>query len=149
MRAADHAARAAVLAANDRHASLVIAVGEGADARWAEAVTLAAHAPVAIVRGALDRPLRTLRVVPPPQTDGVAAGLAAAVPAGARRGAPHDGAAIVDSLQQGDVAVAAVTDWEQLEKLHPPDGAALVLVPDELLPDGATAGLEPAPPSPP
>ena len=77
----DHFARATVLAANDFDASLVIAVCDAEP--WAEAVSLAAPAPVAIVHGALDRPLNTLRVVA--SGDGaagaIAAELAAAAPA--------------------------------------------------------------------
>jgi Na+:H+ antiporter len=145
VRVTDHFGRAAILAANDRDASLVIAVGDGEESRWAEAVSLGAYAPVAIVRGSLDRPLRTLRVVPPPEHDGVAAGLAAAVPDRALSDAPHDGQTIVDGLREGDVAIAAVDGWDRLENLRPPAGAALVLVPAQLLPTGLAVGLEAAP----
>ena len=61
----DHAARTVVLAANDLRASLVIAVVDDVEARWAETVSLAAAAPVAIVRGTLAQPLEAVRVVSP------------------------------------------------------------------------------------
>lgn len=136
VRVTDHAARTVVLAANDLRASLVIAVVDE-EARWAETVSLVAAAPVAIVRGAIDEPLDTVRVVTPAgggSGAGVAARIAASVPAAAPRVA---GAAA--DLAAGDVWFAAVDGWDGLESAAPPEGAALVLVPDCLVPATAEA----------
>ena len=137
VRVSDHAARTVVLAANDLRASLVIAVVDDAEARWAETVSLAAAAPVAIVRGTLDQPLEAVRVVSPGgegTAATVAAKLAAAVPAAAQRVTAFE-----DAVVAGDVWFSAVTGWERLESISPPDGAALVLVPDGLVPATAEA----------
>jgi Kef-type K+ transport system membrane component KefB len=131
VRVTDHAARSIVLAATDLRASLVIAV-VGGDARWAETVSLAAQAPVAIVRGTIDEPLAAVRVVTPAgegSAADVAAKIAATVPAAAQRVASEE-----DELTAGDVWFAAVDGWDHLESLDPPEGAALVLVPDGLVP---------------
>ena len=40
---------------------------------------------------------------------------------------------------------SAVTGWERLESISPPDGAALVLVPDGLVPATAEAISPPEP----
>jgi hypothetical protein len=135
VRVTDHAARSVVLAANEVRASLVIAVVVDAEARWAETVSLAAAAPVAIVRGTIDQPLEAVRVVSP-GGDGsaatVAAKLASAVPAAAERVTAFE-----DAVVAGDVWFSAVTGWERLESISPPEGAALVLVPDGLVPETA------------
>ena len=131
VRVSDHAARTVVLAANDLRASLVIAVVDDAEARWAETVSLAAAAPVAIVRGTIDQPLEAVRVVSPGGEGNaatVAAKLASAVPAAAQRVTAFE-----DAVVAGDVWFSAVTGWERLEAISPPDGAALVLVPDGLV----------------
>jgi Kef-type K+ transport system membrane component KefB len=143
VRVTDHAARTVVLAANDLRASLVVAVVDVADERWAETVSLAAAAPVAIVRGTLDQPLDAVRVVAADGAGGaadVAAGLAAALPSGADRVTATD-----DELVAGDVWFGAVEGWERLEAMRPPDGAALVLVPDALVP-ATPEGVAPAEP---
>ncbi len=143
VRVTDHAARTVVLAANDLRASLVVAVVAGTDERWAETVSLAAAAPVAIVRGTLDQSLEAVRVVAAGGTGDaadVAARLAAALPAGAERAAGTE-----DDLRAGDVWFAAVEGWEPLEAMRPPDGAALVLVPDALVP-ATPAGVASADP---
>lgn len=126
VRVTDHFARATVLAANDLNASLVIAACDAE--RWVEAVSLATPAPVAIVHGTLDRPLRTVRVVAGGEgaAGAIAAELAAAVPARQRH-------------TEGEVAIIAVTEWEGLAQA-PPDGGGLVLVPDGLVPARAGRG---------
>ena len=118
VRVSDHAARTVVLAANDLRASLVIAVVDDAEARWAETVSLAAAAPVAIVRGTLDQPLEAVRVVSPGGEGNaatVAAKLASAVPAAAQRVTAFEEAVVA-----GDVWFSAVTGWERLESISPP-----------------------------
>lgn len=137
VRVTDHAARTVVLAANDVRASLVIAVVDEAGTPWAETVSLAAAAPVAIVRGTLDQPLEAVRVVSPGGEGGaatVAAKLAAAVPTAAQRVTAFE-----DAVVAGDVWFAAVVGWERLESMNAPEGAALVLVPDGLVPATAAA----------
>jgi Kef-type K+ transport system membrane component KefB len=140
VRVTDHAARTVVLAANDVRASLVIAVVDETEGRWAETVSLAAAAPVAIVRGTLDEPLEAVRVVTPGGEGGaatIAAKLAEAIPAAAERVTAGE-----DDVVAGDVWFFAVVGWERLESMDPPPGAALVLVPDGLVP--ATAeGISP------
>ena len=96
-----------------------------------------AATPVAIVRGAQDQPLQTARIVEPGGEGNaatVAAKLASAVPAAAERVTAFE-----DAVVAGDVWFSAVTGWERLESISPPDGAALVLVPDGLVPATAEA----------
>jgi hypothetical protein len=131
VRVTHHPARTNVRAATDLRASLVIAV-VGGDARWAETVSLAAPAPVAIVRGTIDEPLAAVRVIAPAAAGGaadVAAKIAATVPSAAQRVTGEE-----DELTAGDVWFAAVDGWDGLASVDPPDGAALVLVPDGLVP---------------
>lgn len=139
LRVSDHEARSAILAANDLEASLVIAV-EGPDADgvggWSEAVAPAVPAPVAIVRGSVDRPLGAARLLADgahPATP-VIADLAAAFPE-ALAATDGDGlGAAAAGLGDGEVAIAAVTGWDSLVGLRPSAGTAVVLVPDELVP---------------
>jgi hypothetical protein len=95
-----------------------------------------------IVRGTVDRPLSSLRLLTAPThggpADGITADLMAAMPAKARRASADGAEEFIDELGEGDVAIAAVSGWERLASLRPPTGAALVLVPDGLLP-GASA----------
>jgi Kef-type K+ transport system membrane component KefB len=137
VRVTDHMARAAVLAANDVEASLVIAVENNDHERWAETLALAVPAPVVVVRGAIDQSLSTMRFVGPVPPDdaagAIAAELMATVPARAEHARLADGRTLT-GLEQGDVAIAVVKGWDRLTGLHPPDGAAMVLVPDGLLP---------------
>ncbi len=132
VRVTDHTARTVVLAANDLRASLVIAVVDGTEERWAETVSLAAAAPVAIVRGTLDKPLDAVRVVAAGGAGtaaDVAARLAACVPSAAQRVTAGS-----ELIQPGDVWFGAVSGWERLESMRPPDGATLVLIPEGLVP---------------
>jgi hypothetical protein len=132
VRVTDHAARTVVLAATDVRASLVIAVVDETQARWAETVSLAAAAPVAIVLGTIDQPLEAVRVVSPGGEGSaatVAAKLAAAVPSAAQRVTAFE-----DAVVAGDVWFSAVVGWERLESMNAPEGAAFVLVPDGLVP---------------
>ena len=125
IRITDHRPRAAVLAANDLEASLLLVAGD-CDEPWADVAPLAA-APVAIVRGAQDRPLQTVRVVERDGEDGVAARIAAAVPARAER-ARHD--VLPSELEARDVAITDVAGWDALTGPAPPDDVGLVLVTD-------------------
>jgi Sodium/hydrogen exchanger family len=137
VRVTDHMARAAVLAANDVGASLVIAVENNDHERWAETLALVVPAPVVIVRGAIDQSLSTIRFVGPTPPDdeagAVAAELLDTVPARARR-ANREADGALDGLEKGDVAIAVVKGWDRLTSLHPPEGAAMMLVPQGLLP---------------
>jgi hypothetical protein len=137
VRATDHMARTAVLAANDLDASLVIAVEDDNHERWAETLALVVPAPVIIIRGVIDQALSTVRFVSPTPPDSaagaVAAQIVAMVPAGAKR-LDRDDADDLRELERGDVAIAVVHGWDRLTRLHPPQGAAMVLVPDGLLP---------------
>ena len=137
VRVTDHMARAAVLAASDVDASLVIAVENTDHQRWVETLALAVPAPVVILRGAIDQSLHTMRFIAPPPPDdaagAVAAELFATVPPRARR-SNQDANGALGELEHGDVAIAVVNGWDRLRSLHPPDGAAMVLVPDGLLP---------------
>jgi hypothetical protein len=142
-RLTDDVAQSVLHAAGEHAASLVLVVGDGPEARWAEAVSWGAVAPVAIVRGNLDRPLRVTRpVAPAPGEDGgddVAASLAAAWPRSPERES-GDAPAIVGALSEDDVAILAVSGWDRLADLQPPDGAAVVLVPAELVPPALRDG---------
>jgi Kef-type K+ transport system membrane component KefB len=137
VRVTDHMARAAVLAANDVEASLVIAVENNDHERWAETLALVVPAPVVVVRGAIDQSLSTMRFVGPTPPDdpagAIAAELMATVPARAEHASLED-AQTLGGLEPGDVAIAVVNGWDPLTGLHPPEGAAMVLVPDGLLP---------------
>ena len=84
-----------------------------------------AAAPVAVVRGAQDRPLQTVRIVEREGEDGVAARIAAALPGRAER-VSRD--ALPGELEARDVAIAAIDGWEALAGPAPPDDAGLVLV---------------------
>ncbi len=137
VRVTDHMARAAVLAANDVEASLVIAVENNDHERWAETLALAVPAPVVIVRGAIDQSLSAMRFVGPVPPDGAAGAIAAELMAAVPSRAEHRELAderTLGGLEQGDAAIAVVNGWGRLTGLHPPDGAAMVLVPDVLLP---------------
>lgn len=139
----DHAGRAAIMAAEAFDASMVVAA-EAPDARkhhedWAEAVAIAVPAPVAIVRGDVDRPFGELSIVSAPLADDaagtIAAEIAAALP-------PARGESIAESESKafagradGDVVVAPITGWEKLRELSPAPGVCYVLVDDELLPE--------------
>ena len=125
MRVTDHAPRSAVLAANDLEATLLLVAGDCAEP-WADVASLAA-APVAIVRGAQDRPLQTVRIVEREGEDGVAARIAAALPGRAER-VQRD--ALPGELEARDVAIAAVEGWDALTGPSPPDDVGLVLVTD-------------------
>ncbi len=142
VRVTDHMARAAVLAANDVDASLVIAVENNDHERWAETMALVVPAPVVIVRGAIDQPLSTMRFVGPTPLDDAAGAVAAelldTLPARAGR-ATRDGDGALGGLAKGDVAISVVRGWDRLTSLQPPDGAAMVLVPDGLLPSAPPA----------
>ena len=81
-------------------------------------MSLAAAAPVAIVRGTLDQPLEAVRVVSPGGEGNaatVAAKLASAVPSAAQRVTAFE-----DAVVAGDVWFSAVTGWERLESISPP-----------------------------
>ena len=125
MRVTDHGPRTAVLAANDLEASLLLVAGD-CDEPWAEVASLAAT-PVAIVRGAQDRPLQTVRIVEREGEDGIAAHIAAALPGRAER-VRRD--ALPGELEPRDVAIAAVDGWDALTGPAPPDDVGLVLVTD-------------------
>ena len=86
-------ARAAVLAANDVEASLVIAVENNDHERWAETLALAVPAPVVIVRGAIDQSLSTMRFVGPVPPDDAAGAIAAELMATVPSRAEHGGLA--------------------------------------------------------
>ncbi len=140
IRVTDHMARAAVLAANDVDASLVIAVENNHHERWAETMALVVPAPVVVVRGTVDQSLSTIRFVGPAPPDDAAGAVAAelldTVPARAKRASRADrgGDGALGGLEKGDVAIAVVNGWDRLTSLQPPEGAAMVLVPDGLLP---------------
>lgn len=148
VRATDHGARTTVLAANDLDASLVLAVGSGRDERWAETVALAVPAPVAIVRGDIDRPLSDALVVAlasgATAAGSVAADLVTAASDGNQRdrdgdrgddhGETGSGPESHRPLEPGEIGVAGVSGWDALAELIPAEGAGLVLVPDGLLP---------------
>jgi Kef-type K+ transport system membrane component KefB len=125
MRVTDHRPRAAILAANDLEASLLLVAGD-CDEPWADAASLAA-APVVVVRGAQDRPLQTVRVVEREGEDGIAARIAATLPGRAER-VSRD--ALPGDLEPRDVAIAAVDGWDALAGPAPPDDVGLVLVTD-------------------
>jgi Kef-type K+ transport system membrane component KefB len=143
VRTTDQLARTVLLAARDHRASLVIAVVDGRDGHWAQTLSFEVDAPVAIVRGHRDRPLHAVRIAPPAGAPGagVAIDLAAVVPARAERIAPAGHLA----LEPGDVMIAAISGWEQLGELQPPEGAALVIVPDGLLPAARAEAASAAP----
>ena len=120
-------ADAVVHAAAAGSASLVIAVERAHPDRpvigtWAEAVAGAAAAPVVIVRGSAD--LRT-GVRLQPNGDGPAAVVAAELAELLAADARGDDAGIV---------IAPVTSWELLAGMDPPDGGALLLVPEPSVP---------------
>jgi Kef-type K+ transport system membrane component KefB len=148
VRVTDHFARTVLLAASDRNASMVMAVDgeEGRDRQgsWADIVALTVPAPMTVVRGKLDRPLRMVRMVAPEPGKGPAAALAAELVAAVPREATRMGADGIAGLEPGDVAIAPVGNWEELAGAYPPDGAVLVAVPDGLLPD---VPPDPAPPA--
>jgi hypothetical protein len=145
VRFTDHNERTAILSARDVHASLVIAVGDDDGGSWSETVALVLRAPVVIVRGAIDSPLSAVRLLAANDRDGaageIAADLLAAMPSKAERVFAASADEFIDALKQGDVAIAAVSGWDRLAGLQPPQGAALVLVPEGLLPDLAPAAM--------
>ena len=120
VRVTERYAQTTVHAAHDLDASLVIAIGDAQP--WAEAVSLAVPAPVAIVQGTLDRPLRTVRVVA--SGDGAAGAIASQLAAAAPT-------AVANAA--GEVAIVAVSEGPGRAQ-QPPEGGALVLVHDALLP---------------
>ena len=141
IRVTDHFARAVLHAASDRNASMVLAVdgeaGRDSTQSWADIVALTLPAPVIVVRGQLDRPLRLVRLVAPEPAEGAASSLAAELVAAVPR-EPEPMAAGPDGiaeLEPGDVAIAPVDSWDELARAYPPEGAVLVAVPDGLLPD--------------
>ncbi|MCB0828145.1 MAG: cation:proton antiporter [Solirubrobacterales bacterium] len=138
VRTSVHDARTTVLAANSLESSLVLAVGSGIDDGWAEDLAVSSPAPVAIVRGSVDRPLGEVQVValdPRVTAAGtVAAELVAAV---SRDGDGDGGRPQLDShhaLGPGEVGVAGVSGWDELSEASPGAETGLVLIPDQLLP---------------
>lgn len=137
VRVSVHGAQTTVLAANSLESSLVLAVDSGADEAWAETLAVSSPAPVAIVRGTVDRPLGEVHAValdPRVTAAGtVAAELVAAV-------SPDDddeaGQHLEShgSLQPGEVGVAGVSNWQKLSELNPAEETGIVLIPDDLLP---------------
>jgi Kef-type K+ transport system membrane component KefB len=148
IRVTDHFARTVLLAASDRDASMVMAVDgeEGRDGQgsWADIVALTVPAPMTVVRGKLDRPLRMVRLVAPEPGEEPAAALAAELIAAVPREATRMGPDGIAGLEAGDVAIAPVGSWEELGSAYPPDGAVLVAVPDGLLPDVPPDPAQPA-----
>jgi len=149
VRTSVHGARTTVLAANSLESSLVLAVGSGIDDGWAEDLAVSSPAPVAIVRGSVDRPLGEVQVValdPRVTAAGtVAAELVAAV---SRDGEGDGGRPQLDShhaLGPGEVGVAGVSGWDELSEASPGAETGLVLIPDQLLPVGVP---EPSVPEP-
>ena len=141
IRVTDHFARAVLHAASDRDASMVLAVdgeaGRDSTQSWADIVALTLPAPVIVVRGQLDRPLRLVRLVAPEPAAGAASSLATELVAAVPR-EPEPMAAGPDGIAElapGDVASAPVESWDELARAYPPEGAVLVAVPDGLLPD--------------
>lgn len=139
IRVTDHVARTTVLLANSWESSLVLAVGSGAEDRWAETVALKVPAPVAVVRGTVDRPLRDARIVAPDPkitpANEVADALAEIV-SGAGEGLKKgNGLDPKSSLEEGEVGIAGVSGWDELAGLNPPEKTGLVMIPDGLLPE--------------
>ncbi|MFZ0384222.1 MAG: cation:proton antiporter [Solirubrobacteraceae bacterium] len=134
LRVTDHRARATMLAASDFLASMVIAVGP-ADDRWAETVAVHERAPVAIIEGALDRPLAAVEcVATAPASDSagaVVSELLAVMPTAVAINETTD-IAMIARLQPGQLGIATVGEWDRLTAVRPPDGAALLLVPEAL-----------------
>ncbi len=139
VRVGDHLGRSVVHLADDHHASLVLVADAPEGVGWPEAAAEHAPAPVALVRGAVDEPLGALRLVVPEAGDGVAAELAAALPPKVPRTPAGDGS----PPEPGQVAIAAVDGWDDdLARLAPAPGAAVVLVPERAL---AAGQVEPVP----
>jgi Na+:H+ antiporter len=135
VRVTDHPARTAVLAANDVEASLLLAVGDGEE-QWADTVALVAAAPVVIVRGTLDRSLRTVRLItraaPKNRAGEIATEIADAIPS-----TPHQGNGDGDGLaavHAGEVLISAVSGWATLAETRPQDQSGAILVPEALAP---------------
>ena len=103
-------------------------------------------APVIVVRGELDRPLRLVRLVAPEpgRGRGGVAGGGAGRRRAARAGADGRRPRRDRGLEPGDVAIAPVESWDELARAYPPDGAVLVAVPDGLLPDTPPDPAQPA-----
>jgi Kef-type K+ transport system membrane component KefB len=134
LRVTDHRARSTMLAASDFLASMVIAVGP-ADDRWAETASLHERAPVAIIHGALDRPLTAIDCFATAST-GDSAGtviseLIAVMPTEVSV-TETDTDSLISRLQPGQLGITAVADWDRLTAVRAPDGAALLLVPEAL-----------------
>src|SRR6185503_11290122 len=119
IRVTDHFARAVLHAASDRDASMVLAVdgeaGRDSTQSWADIVALTLPAPVIVVRGTLDRPLRLVRLVAPEPAAGAASSLATELVAAVPR-EPEPMAAGPDGISElapGDVAIAPVESWDE------------------------------------
>ncbi|MFA9400866.1 MAG: cation:proton antiporter [Acidobacteriota bacterium] len=138
IRASLHGARTTVLAANSFESSLVLAVGSGIEDGWEEDLAVASPAPVAIVRGTVDRPLGEVHAVALDPRVTAAGAVAAELVAAASRDdeAGGDGARLEShrSLEPGDVGIAGVSGWDELSEISPEADTGLVLVPDQLLP---------------
>ena len=134
LRVTDHQARSTMLAASDFLASMVIAVGP-ADERWAETVGLHERAPVAIVQGALDRPLTGIDCFATASkrdaAGAVVSELISVMPTEVRI-SDADSDTLIGRLKPGQLAIADVADWSQLITARAPNGTALVLIPAAL-----------------
>ena len=135
LRVTDHQARSTMLAASDFLASMVIAVGR-ADDRWAETVGLHERAPVAIVQGALDRPLTAIDCFSTAPADDAAGAvvseLISAMPTDVNLGDTHS-STLISRLKPGQLAITTAADWNQFTTARAPDGAALLLIPEPLV----------------
>ena len=126
IRVTDHVRRAAVLRRQRPRGVAAARRRRLPRARWADVAPLAA-APVAIVRGAQDRPLQTVR-----------GASSATARTASRRGSPppsrHGPSARATTasgeLEARDVAITDVAGWDALTGPAPPDDVGLVLVTD-------------------
>ncbi len=138
VRASVHRARTTMLAANSLESSLVLAVGSGIDDGWEEDLAVSSPAPVAIVRGSVDRPLGDVHAVALDARVTAAGTVAAELVAAVSRDSEADeGRQQLDShrsLEPGEVGIAGVSGWDELSEISPGRETGLVLIPDELLP---------------
>lgn len=138
LRVTDHFSRAAILDANSFDSSLVLAVGDLNDEPWQDLVSLSSPSPVAIVQGAIDRPLSRSEVLVARSNqeapDALVAEIAAALTARESDPQGESSNGVHAALTADQVAILPVAEWSELSGLDPVEGSGVVLLPAGLIP---------------